>query len=144
MDRITRAALYLSAIIFLGVPAFGEAPDGIAAIVDGQVITFSQVHRQVDSSEKLLKETYQGQDLVDRIKEARLSALRALIERQLIIQDFKKQGYFIPDNIIEDRMKDTISTHFDGDRTASQRSESVSPLLCPRDPGAVGRSNGPL
>jgi parvulin-like peptidyl-prolyl isomerase len=118
MDRILRASLILIILFTAGIPAFSQQADGIAAIVDGQVITFSQVRRQVDSTEKLLRETYSGQELVDKVKEARLSALRALIERQLIIQDFKKQGFFIPDNLIEDRLKETIQNNFEGDRTA--------------------------
>ncbi|MES2307833.1 MAG: peptidylprolyl isomerase [Verrucomicrobiota bacterium] len=117
MDRILRASFILIILFTAGIPAFSQQADGIAAIVDGQVITFSQVRRQVDSTEKLLRETYSGQELVDKVKEARLSSLRALIERQLIIQDFKKQGYFIPDNLIEDRLKETIQNNFEGDRT---------------------------
>jgi len=39
-----------------------------------------------------------------RLKEAKLNVLRALIERQLIIQDFRKQGGFIPDTYTNERM----------------------------------------
>lgn len=117
MARIVRTTL-LVLLVLIGNESFAQQADGIAAIVDGQVITFSQVRRQVDSTEKLLRETYTGQELVDKVKEARLSGLRALIERQLIIQDFKKQGFFIPDNIIEDRLKETIQNAFENDRTA--------------------------
>lgn len=92
--------------------------DGIAAIVNDKVITFSEVKKRVDPTERLLKESYQGQELVDKVKEARLKALNAEIERQLIIQDFFKAGYFVPENIVEDRMKDVISAQFDGDRSA--------------------------
>lgn len=92
--------------------------DGIAAVVNDKVITFSEVKKHVDATERLLKETYNGQDLVDRVKEARLKALNAEIERQLIIQDFFKQGYFVPENIVDDRMKDVIGSQFDGDRSA--------------------------
>ncbi len=92
--------------------------DGIAAIVNDKVITFSEVKKRVDPTERLLKESYTGQELVDKVKEARLKALNAEIERQLIIQDFFKAGYFVPENIVEDRMKDVISSQFDGDRSA--------------------------
>ena len=118
MDRILRSTFVLILLMVSAIPVYSQQADGIAAIVDGQVITFSQVRRQVESTEKLLRDTYAGQELVDKVKEARLSALRALIERQLIIQDFKKQGFFIPDSLIEDRLKDTIQRSFEGDRTA--------------------------
>ncbi|KIE59024.1 parvulin peptidyl-prolyl isomerase [Methylacidiphilum kamchatkense Kam1] len=94
------------------------ANDGIAAIVNDKVITFSQVRKQVEPNEAVLRETYQGPELVDRIKEARLSALRALIDRELIIQDFKSKKYAIPDSFIESRIRDIIRTQFDGDRIA--------------------------
>jgi parvulin-like peptidyl-prolyl isomerase len=102
------------------VPATAAAQlvDGIAAIVNDRVITFSEVKKQVAPTEKLLRESYSGTELVDKVKEARLNALKALIERQLIIQDFKKAGFFVPDNIVEDRMKEVISSQFDGDRSA--------------------------
>lgn len=92
--------------------------DGIAAIVNDKVITFSEVKKRVDPTERLLKESYSGQELVDKVKEARLKALNSEIERQLMIQDFFKTGYFVPENIVEDRMKDVISSQFDGDRSA--------------------------
>lgn len=92
--------------------------DGIAAIVNDKVITFSEVKKRVDPTERLLKESYSGQELVDKVKEARLKALNAEIERQLIIQDFFKSGYFVPENIVEDRLRDVISGQFDGDRSA--------------------------
>ena len=95
-----------------------QVADGVAAVVNDEVIPFSEVQKHVDDTERVLRDTYEGQELVDRIKEARLNALRALIERELIIQDFKKQGYFIPESIIDDRLHDTIQTQYEGDRTA--------------------------
>lgn len=99
-------------------PLCAQIVDGIAAIVDNRVITFSEVKKQVDPTERILRATYDGQELVDKVKEARLNALKSLIERELIIQDFKKNGFFVPENLIEDRIKDTINSQFDGDRTA--------------------------
>jgi parvulin-like peptidyl-prolyl isomerase len=105
-------------VLSLARPAQAQVVDGIAAVVGDKVITFSEVRKQVDPTEKLLRETYREPELSRKIKEARLNGLRALIERQLIIQDFKKQGFFIPENVIEDRMKDVIAREYDGDRTA--------------------------
>ncbi len=91
--------------------------DGVAAIVNDRVITFSEVKKEVEPAEKLLRESYSGQELVDKVKQARLGALKTLIERELIVQDFNKQGFFIPDSYIEDRVKDVVKERFDGDRT---------------------------
>lgn len=110
--------ILLTFFLFSTVSCVAQIVDGIAAVVDGQVITFSQVKHQVDAVERRLRDEYKGQDLVDKVKEARLNALRALVERQLIIQDFNKTGYFIPVNVIEDRLKAHIQDNYDGDRTA--------------------------
>jgi peptidyl-prolyl cis-trans isomerase SurA len=95
--------------------------DGVAAIVNDKVITFSEVKKQNDPTERTLRETYAGQDLVNRVKESRLSTLKNLVERELIIQDFNKKQFFIPESIIEERLKEVVQTQFDGDRTAFTR-----------------------
>jgi parvulin-like peptidyl-prolyl isomerase len=60
--------------------------DGVAAVVNGDVITFSQVEELSGPEERTLHEQYTGEDLIDKIKEARLAALNDLIDRQLIVQ----------------------------------------------------------
>src|SRR6478736_6650930 len=76
-----------------------EVIDGVAAVVNGDVITFSQVQEVSGPSEHTLREQYTGQELVDKIKEARLSTLSDLIDRQLIVQEFKKKQYSIPEYV---------------------------------------------
>src|SRR5438046_4054570 len=67
-----------------------EIVDGIAAIVNGDVITYSQVRVVSAPREKLLRSQYSGAELEAKIKEARQAGLKDLIDRQLIIQAFKK------------------------------------------------------
>jgi peptidyl-prolyl cis-trans isomerase SurA len=90
--------------------------DGIAAVV--KVITYVQINQQVAETEKLLRQNLQGEDLFQRLKEAKLNVLRALIERELIIQDFKKAGGFIPDTYTNERINDIIRDQYGGDRVA--------------------------
>jgi peptidyl-prolyl cis-trans isomerase SurA len=90
--------------------------DGIAAVVNDKVITYLQINEQVAETQKLLEQTYQGEELFNRVKEAKLNVLRALIERELIIQDFKKQGGFIPDTYTNERIGDIIRNEYGGDR----------------------------
>ncbi len=93
-----------------------EVVDGVAAVVNGDVITYSQVRDLVGPREKLLRAQFSGNDLISKIKEAREAALRDLIDRQLIIQAFKSENYQIPDHFIEERMHDIIQSDFGGDR----------------------------
>jgi parvulin-like peptidyl-prolyl isomerase len=92
--------------------------DGIAAVVNDKVITYVQINQQVEDTERLLRQNYTGEDLFQRVKEAKLNVLRALIERELIIQDFKDMGGFIPDTYTNERINDVIRTEYGGDRIA--------------------------
>jgi peptidyl-prolyl cis-trans isomerase SurA len=99
--------------------AFAQDPqvvDGIAAIVNGDVITFSQVRSLSAPREKLLRSQLTGQELENKIKEARELALKDLIDRRLVIQAFKKESYQIPDHIVDQRVHDIIRESFGGDR----------------------------
>ncbi len=112
------------AILALNVPpvchaAYAAEPeviDGVAAVVNGDVITYSQVRFLVQPREKLLRSQYHDQELVNKIKEAREAALKDLIDRELIIQAFKKDSYQIPDHFVEERMHEIIRESFGGDR----------------------------
>jgi peptidyl-prolyl cis-trans isomerase SurA len=101
-----------------------EVVDGVAAIVNREVVTISQVRELVGARERSLKEVYRGQELEDKVKEMRLAALKDLIDRQLILQEFKKmeeKGANIPNYVIDDRVQTIIREEFGGDRSAFVR-----------------------
>jgi peptidyl-prolyl cis-trans isomerase SurA len=117
------------AVVLLAVCAFPLLPicctafaqeaqqvDGMAAIVNGDVITYSQVRQLSAPREKLLRSQFTGQDLENKLKEVRQLALKDLIDRRLIIQAFKKESYQIPDHIVDQRVHDIIRENFGGDR----------------------------
>src|SRR5438445_9520264 len=93
-----------------------EVVDGVAAVVNGDVITYSQVRSVVGPREKLLRAQFHGEELVKKVKEARQLALQDLIDRQLILQAFRKENYQIPDHYVDERVNDIIRTDFGGDR----------------------------
>ena len=97
-------------------PAEPQVVDGVAAVVNGDVITYSQVRVLVAPREQLLRSQYTGEELANKVKEARSAALKDLIDRQLIIQAFKKENYQIPDHFVEERMHEIIQENFGGDR----------------------------
>jgi parvulin-like peptidyl-prolyl isomerase len=120
-------ALLLALSLSPNLPgAEGELVDGVAAVVNNEVITFSQVRELTAARERSLyaaaRERGAGasmgnEELVSRVKEARLGALKDLIDRQLILQEFKKQGYKLPDRVIDERIQTIIREEFGGDRT---------------------------
>ncbi|MBV9671414.1 MAG: peptidylprolyl isomerase [Verrucomicrobia bacterium] len=95
-----------------------EVIDGVAAVVNGDVITFSQVEEVSGPEERSLRQQYTGQELIDKIKEARLAALSDLIDRQLILQDFRKKKFNIPEYVVDDQIQTIIKEEFAGDRQA--------------------------
>jgi len=95
--------------------------DGIAAVVNSEVVTFSQVRELVAPKEKQAHDTLKGTELVEKIKEIRLEAINDLIDRALIIQDFKKNGFTIPDYFIDERIASVIKDDFGADRQAFLR-----------------------
>jgi peptidyl-prolyl cis-trans isomerase SurA len=114
----------LVAIVFLTPGIRAAEPqviDGVAAVVNGDVITFSQVEELSGPQERTLREQYTGVDLIDKIKEARLSALNDLINRQLIVQEFKKKEYTMPEYVVDDQVQNIIKEEFGGDRQAFLR-----------------------
>ncbi len=101
-----------------------EVVDGVAAIVNKDVITISQVRELIGSRERSLREVYSGSDLANKVKEMRLAALKDLVDRQLIIQEFRKmqeKGANIPDYVVDDRVQTIIREEFGGDRSAFVR-----------------------
>lgn len=98
-----------------------EVLDGIAAVVNKDVVTFSQVRELVGPKEKQARETLKGEQLVEKIKEIRLAAINDLIDRALIIQEFKSKGFTIPEYLIDERVQEIIRDSFGGDRQAFLR-----------------------
>jgi parvulin-like peptidyl-prolyl isomerase len=96
----------------------GEAEiiNGIAAVVNGDVITYSQVRELSAPRENLLRSQYTGAELEKALKDAREAALKDLIDRRLIIQSFRKEKFEIPDHFVEEQMRGIIKESFGGDR----------------------------
>src|SRR5262252_2465204 len=81
----------------------GESVNGIAAIVNDKVITYSEVRDVCEPRERLLRSQYSGEELVKKITELRKGALQDLIDRQLIVQSFEKDKLVIPSHFIDER-----------------------------------------
>ena len=122
-----RAVVFLALAFALAGKAFAqrvEVIDGIAAIVNNDVVTISQVRDLIGARERSLREIYSGAELENKLKEMRLSAIKDLIDRMLILQEFKKlqeKGAAIPDYIVDDRIQAIIRQEFGGDRSAFVR-----------------------
>src|SRR4051794_6999194 len=84
--------------------------DGIAVLVNDAIITYQDVEMHAGQVIELLMRQYRGQPdvLRQRIGEVRADATEQLIERQLILADFKTAGYQFPESIIEDAIEERV------------------------------------
>ena len=122
LQKIVCRVSFVALLLVPGIAwAEAEVIDGIAAVVNGDVITFSQVQEVAAPEEQSLKQQYTGQELIDKIKETRLAVLNDLINRQLILQEFKKKEYQLPDYVVEEQVQEIIKDEFGGDRQAFVR-----------------------
>ncbi len=102
--------------------ADAQVLDGVAAVVNDDVITFTQVRELTMPVENAAKASLSGATLAEKIKEVRLRAVNDLVDRQLIIQEFRKmKGATIPAHVVDDRLTTIIREEFGGDRSAFLR-----------------------
>jgi hypothetical protein len=112
-----KVGLVLAAVLAPMILVQGEtAPDGVAAKVNGDLISKADLDEQVDS-------WFNGSDLTgDQLRtardERRKVALRALIERELILQAFRNEGEQIPAGMLDMRLDGIIAENYGGDRNA--------------------------
>ena len=122
MRPFVTVLLAVSALVQVAIhnaaSAEGEATvvDGIAAVVNGEVITYSQVRSLSAPQERMLRQQFNGPDLEKKLMELRQMAVKDLIDRRLVIQAFKKESYEIPDHIVDMRVQQIIKESFGGDR----------------------------
>jgi len=104
--------------------------NGLVAIVNDSVITWKDLLDYTFNTENLLRRQYGSRPSVleQKIQETRREGLKHLVERKLILHEFKTAGYNLPESIIEDRVRERIREQY-GDRlnlTRSLQAENVT------------------
>jgi len=95
-----------------------ELVDGVAAIVNDKIITYSDVREYVQPFLPQMRRNFAGPELAEKINAAQMDAIDTLIERHLILAEFKNKGFNFPDTVIDEQMNDIIANDFGGDRAA--------------------------
>jgi parvulin-like peptidyl-prolyl isomerase len=108
-------AFILSSCVSLSIGQ--SATYGIAVVVNGEVITKSEVRDAVAAQEQLIRMTIKDpNEQQAKLGELRESALYSLIERQLILSEFTKLGGSIRSEYVEDDVNSIIRENFEGNR----------------------------
>jgi peptidyl-prolyl cis-trans isomerase SurA len=117
-----RFVLPLVAAIAFAIPASGAGTDllnGVAAIVDDSVITFDDVdlftRRAVEGAARQLLPRGREAEFEQKRQGILRDGLEQLIERELILHEFKTAGYNLPESIIDDVVASRVKEEF-GDR----------------------------
>ncbi len=113
-------ALLAAAAFVLPIRAAGtELLNGVAAIVNESVITFDDVNlftrRAIKGLENQLLPRGKTAEFDQRRQTVLRDGLEQLIERDLIIHEFKTAGYNLPESIIDDVVSARVKEEF-GDR----------------------------
>jgi peptidyl-prolyl cis-trans isomerase SurA len=96
--------------------------NGINGIVHDTVITHQEVRDMTAPALRVLEREYRGQDETIRKKlaQAERENLEQLMERQLVLQDFKTSGYNLPESTLDDLVEDEIRNQYRDRRTLTK------------------------
>ena len=100
----------------------GEFLDGIAAVVNRNVVTVSEVREAMHNRERAALENHSGIEHQEKLPQSLKNlVIRELIDRQLILQEFRKREFVIPPGVVEGQIRRIICDNFNGDRAALVR-----------------------
>lgn len=130
MFRFARSSFV--ALIMVGgsqLPVFAQAPvndgldlrfaNGIAAIVEGKVITVEDIRQQIAPLvSDIHKEAKNEQEFNQRLEALQEEVIQNLIDRELIVKEFRKdEKKRIPESYVDNQIAETQIGQFEGDRS---------------------------
>jgi len=118
-DMIVRYLSVLLAPLVVSTSAFSQAVEvnGIAAKVNGQVITKNEVSFMLAPVYAQLATQFprRGPEFERQFKKSRDNILQELIDRQILLDEFKQIGAAIRPNIIDEEIKRQMRELYNGD-----------------------------
>src|ERR1041385_8835685 len=117
-----RVLLILPLVMFVFAARAQRAPqaeqvNGIAVIVNDQVITYKDVMMAMRDDVEFLQQRYSSQPRVfqEKIKELQNETIERMVEDRLVLNEFKSIGKPLPESYIDQRVNEDIKRKF-GDR----------------------------
>ena len=110
--------LAFGALLECAAQAAPEIADGIQAVVHDSVITRHEVDSLTEqTADVILREYGNRPETRDKkLGDMRRENLEKLLQRQLILHEFKTAGYTLPESVIDDLVQERIKADF-GDRS---------------------------
>ncbi len=104
LTGITQGMVVLGFILILSSAAWALT-DGIAAIVNAEIITLSELRAELKDETIRLKTRFKGEELKRRLLQREYETLNQLIERRLQLQEAKSKGLEVSDEEIQNALE---------------------------------------
>jgi peptidyl-prolyl cis-trans isomerase SurA len=112
--------MMLMAVVLLAcaLPGRAELVDAILKIVDDALITYLDVRFLNEQTEGIIRRQFTGQpeQLEKELSRTTAENLETLVQRRLILREFKTAGYLLPESLLDELVQEAIRTDFRGDR----------------------------
>jgi parvulin-like peptidyl-prolyl isomerase len=97
-------------MLLAGRPLRAELADGVKAVVNDTVITYSQVEEFTAPAADALRRQYPDapDTFQQKLNDALSDSLEQLVERQLILRSFDAEGYQLPETYVDQLVQDRI------------------------------------
>ena len=100
------ALLLTFAMVFVTPVSYAEVIDRVAAVVNDDVITQSEVDMMIRPFFEQMKSAYRGQELAEKLNEMRRTLLNQLIEDRLVYQEAVKMKIEILDGDVDEKIQE--------------------------------------
>ena len=100
------------------LPLRAELADGVKAVVNDTVITYSQVEEFTAPAAEALRREYPDapDTFQQKLQDSLSDSLEQLVERQLILRSFDVEGYQLPESVVDQLVRDRMREKFGDDR----------------------------
>src|SRR6266566_2468219 len=121
--RLSRAILASAILAGPLQTLHADPPNGIRAVVHDSVVTADEVELGIEQSAERLSQQFRNRPEMfqSKVGELRTAKLEELLDRQLILHEFKTAGYNLPESIIDELVQEEIRAQF-RDRVTATRS----------------------
>ncbi len=115
-----RALLAAAALVSSAQAVWAEPVDGIMVVVHDSLITQHDVAVLTFPAVDTLMRQYRGPELQMQVSRTERDNLEQLVNRQLILHEFKTAGYSLPESVIDELVRSRIRADFGDEATLSR------------------------
>src|SRR5436190_20644737 len=111
------------ALLITGVATtYADPPNGIRAVVHDSVITADEVELSIAMAAERLSQQYASRPELfqKKVAELREAKLEELVDRHLILHEFKTAGYSLPESVVDELVQEEIHAQFRDRVTATK------------------------